>query len=213
MLNVSKWIKIPLLLDQEEMRALFGAFTFELYRIGSVIPKGEGVITPETFLEAYSTYIETLKRGEIPPPPPFFSSVLSVTEEALETIEVDADRELLKPKLPVVLMQAHAVRYSPEDGEFRSQLFGSDGISWGIQLGYPQIYEEPGTHAILATRDLPNGPLFHAIQKWVRSSTRATPFIVDGKRKNVPIRLGKQCFSWIETHPQLIEKGIFVDRA
>ena len=212
MLNVSKWIKIPLLLEVEEMEDLFHSISFHLYRVGCVIPKGEGVISPEAFVALYRTYIETLKGGEVPPSSPFFTTVLSVTEEALETLEVDEHRELLKPKLPVVQMQGHAVRYSAEDGEFRSQLYGSDGISWGIQLGYPQIYEEPTTHAIIQTRELPNGPLFHAIQKWVRQHTRATPFIVEGQRKNVPIRLGKKCFEWIEVHPQLKERGISVDR-
>ncbi len=211
MLSVSKWIKIPLLVEVKEMEALFEALpSFALYQVQKVSPKGEGVIPHATFLQEYAIYIEQLKRGEIPPPLP--SPVLSVIPEALYAMPVEGERELYKAQLPVVQMQAHAVRYSSADQSFRSQLFGSDAITWGIQLGYPQIYEEPKTHAIVQTRDLPNGLLFKEIQKWVRRHTLPTPFIVDGKRQNVPIRLGKGCFEWINAHPELQKQGITVDR-
>ncbi len=210
MLSVSKWVKIPLLVDLQEMEDLFKSLIpFSLYEVQRVTPKGEGIIPLETFLAEYGAYIETLKSGSIPPSLP--SPVLSVTPEALHIMVVEGERQLYKPTLPVVQMQAHAVRYSEADDTFRSQLFGSDGITWGIQLGYPQIFEDPKTCEILPTRDLPNGPLFHAIQKWMRSHTRPTPFLASGRKQNVPIRLGKKCFSWINTHPGLKERGIIVE--
>lgn len=211
MLNVSKWIKIRFLIDLEEMEDLFHSLPpFQLYEVHRVTSKGEGIVPQAFFLKEYGTYIESLQKGEIPQVG-MFSPVLSVTEEALYAMPVEDRRQLYKPQLPVVQMQAHAFRYSPADQSFRSQLFGNDAISWGIQLGYPQIYEDPKTHAIFSTRRLPNGPLFHAIQKWVRSHTLPTPFVVEGKKQNVPIRIGKKCFSWIHAHPQL--KGITIDRA
>jgi len=210
MLNVSKWIKIPLLIDAEEMEDLFKSVTpFCLYQVQKVTPKGEGVISLSAFLEDYSTYIESLKRGKVPAP--LSSPVLSVTPDALHTMAFDDGRQLYKPQLPVIQMQVHAVRYSEADQSFRSQLFGSDAISWGIQLGYPQIYEDPKTYEIHATRDLPNGPLFREIQKWVRMHTRPTPFVVNNQKQNVPIRLGKACFTWINTHPQLKKQGVEID--
>jgi len=211
MLSVSKWIKIPLLIDVEEMEDLFSSITpFRLYQVQKVTPKDEGIISASSFLKDYADYIDSLKRGEVPSARfgPLFSPVLSVTDEALFAMPVGEARQLYKPQLPVIQMQAHAIRYSPADHSFRSQLFGSGAISWGIQLGYPQIYEDPKTHAIFPTRDLPNGPLFHDIQKWVRHNTRPTPFVVEGHKQNIPIRLGKACFSWIAAHPQLKAQGI-----
>ncbi len=193
------------------MEDLFSSLpSFSLYQVGSLTPKGEGVLSLSTFLEIYGAYVAHLKGGE--KPPALSAPVLSVTEDALEVITVDETRQIYKPKLPIVQMQAHAFRYSPEDQTFRSQLFGVDAVTWGIQLGYPQIYADPKTHAIFETRTLPNGPLFHAIQKWVRRHTLPTPFLVEGRRQNVPIRLGKACFSWINEHPQLKEQGIEVVR-
>lgn len=211
-LSVSKWIKLPLLIDTQEMEALFGALpSFQIYDVQRVTSKGEGILSPDAFLSLYASYIADLKNGKCPPPLP--SPVWSLIPEALHILSVEGERQLFKPILPVVQMQAHALRYSHDDRSFRSQLFGSDGIAWGLQLGYPQIYEEPKTHAILPTRDLPNGPLFRAIQQWVRHHTSPTPFVVEGVRQNVPARLGKACFSWINTHPDLIKKGITIERA
>lgn len=210
MLHVSKWIKLPLLIDVSEMKDLFASLApFSLYDVQRVTPVGAGILSKEAFLAEYAIYIEKLKGGEIPSP--LSSPVLSAISEALYAMPVGEGRQLYKPQLPIVQMQAHAVRYSDADQSFRSQLFGADGISWGFQLGYPQIYEDPQTYEILPTRDLPNGTLFRGIQKWVRKFTRPTPFVISGYKQNVPIRLGKACFSWINAHPQLKAKGIVID--
>lgn len=212
MLNVSKWIKLPILIDVQEMEALFDALPqFQLFDVQRVTSKGGGILSKEAFLSVYAAYIADLKNGNSPLRLP--SPVLSVTPEALHPLSIEGDRQLYKPILPVVQMQGHALRYSREDRSFRSQLFGSDGIEWGVQLGYPQIYEEPKTHAILPTRDLPNGSVFREIQSWVRHHTLPTPFIIEGERQNIPARLGKSCFSWINRHPDLIKKGITIERA
>jgi hypothetical protein len=210
MLRVSKWIKIPLLVEAEEMVDLFAQLpAVSLYQVQRVVPKGEGIIPLDLFLEEYASYIESLKKGEIPKP--LSSPVLSINSDAMFPMPVEEGRQLYKPKLPVVQIQAHALRYSPVDHSFRSQLFGSDAISWGIQIGYPQIYEDPATYEIKASRTFPNGSVFHTIQKWTRSKTLPTPFVVDGQRQNVPVRLGKGCFSWINSHPQLKAKGLEID--
>ncbi|MEZ5315032.1 MAG: hypothetical protein R3E91_02315 [Chlamydiales bacterium] len=210
MLNVSKWIKIPLLIDLEEMRALFASLpAFTIYQIQKVTLLGEGVIPIDLFLADYACYISALKQGKIPSS--LTSPVFSVSSEAMEVVFLDGKRQLYRPRLPVVQVVAHAIRYSTIDQSIRSQLFGVDGITWGIQVGYPQIFEDPKTHEIQATRHLVNGPLFYAMQKWIRLHTRPTPFIIAGCKQNVPIRLGKQCFSWINSHSQLEEKGIKID--
>jgi hypothetical protein len=52
--------------------------------------------------------------------------------------------------------------------------------------------------------------LFKKLQKWVRTETTATSFDVQGKKINVPIRLGKKCRSWANSIPQLVETGLKV---
>ena len=56
----------------------------------------------------------------------------------------------------------------------------------------------------------PNTAVFKKMQQWTRMYTIATPFEVEGKKVNVPIRLGKQCLQWIHHHPQLQAKGLRV---
>lgn len=206
-LSVSKWTKLPLLISVEEMEDLFDSITpFSLYQVQKVTLPEEGVIPISTFLKEYGHYIDCLKRGE--PPPLLSAPVMSAIAEALFAIPTTEGRQLYKPRLPVIQIQGHSMRYSSTDQSFRSQLFGADTISWGLQFSFPQIYEDSLTHEILTTRSLPNGLLFHEIQKWIRRHTLPTPFIVEGRRQNVPFRLGKGCFSWINTHQGLQNQGI-----
>jgi hypothetical protein len=58
--------------------------------------------------------------------------------------------------------------------------------------------------------EVEEGALFRKIQLWSREATRATPFVLEGKRINVPIRIGKNCLSWIGNHPQLQSQNIGV---
>ncbi len=206
MLNVSKWIKLPLLLDGEEMAKLFASIDpCALYEVHRVVGESQWVHSLSDFLETYRDYVFSLKEGKEPPLALVrqFAYAMSVTSDAFTAQEVGEKRILLKATLPIVQMQPHALRYSPLDGTFRSGVHGEGTISWGIQLGYPQIYEDPRTHLIQSTRELTNGPLFQQIQKWVRAHTRPTPFEVDGKKQIVPARLGKSCFAWIARHPHL----------
>jgi hypothetical protein len=87
---------------------------------------------------------------------------------------------------------------------------GVKAIFWGIQISYPQIYQDPKSMELLKVGESNNSELFALVRSWVRDATRPTPFVVSGMKTNVPIRLGKQCFSWIGAHPQLKEQGIVV---
>jgi hypothetical protein len=115
--------------------------------------------------------------------------------------------------LPIIQLQAHTLFYSQLDGQVRSMVRGEGEIHWGIQFSYPQIYQNAQTGQIEKIEDnekFPNTALFRRLQRWVRDHTRATPLEVGGKRVNLPARLGKQCFSWINRHPQLLAAGIRV---
>lgn len=193
-LQVSKWLKIPLLIDEAEMHGLLSCIpeSAYFYPIQGIVNEGEEEVTKGKFLEIYAQYVGQLKEGNIPAPIPPYA--LSEDEQSLYAIEVGEGRVLIKPRLPVIQFQANQVRYSSEDGAFRTQQFGCGGITWGIQISYPQLFQDNKTHEIVGVQTLPNTPLFKTLQKWVRAHTRATPFIVDGRKQNEPIRLGKNLF-------------------
>ena len=91
--------------------------------------------------------------------------------------------------------------------------FGADCITWGLQFSYPQIYQDPVTLEISKAdrnEELSNSELFKNLIRWQRLTTRPTPFLTEKGLENIPIRIGKSCFSWINNHPQFIEAKIKV---
>lgn len=216
-LQASKWLKTPALLEVDEMSHLFETLGhFNLYRTGAVVTEKEASVSQKDFLTFYAAYIESLKKSILPEPAtyqPWFSLALSSTNESFFSVEVGNEKQLLRICHPIIQLQAHTLDYSPFDKKFRSMVFGSESITWGILFSYPQIYLDAITKDIINTKDQPNYPnsvLFHSLQKWMRQHTIPTPFITEGIKYNVPMRLGKQCISWINRHPQLITKGLQV---
>lgn len=216
-MQASKWLKCPMLVSANEMADLFRALQpFFIYNTGSVTKREEGQISLASFLEAYADYVSTLMRGDIPDESQFrslFSSVFTTTSEALYALAVEGERQLIRVFKPVVQLQAHRLHYSDADRSFRSMTYGTDGILWGIQFSYPQLFQESKTKEVLQvdTRpEFPNTQLFRTIQKWSRDHTIPTPFMVDGTKMNLPARLGKECLPWINSHPQLVQKGFAI---
>lgn len=215
-LQASKWQKLPLLIDVEEMQSLLTALgPFWMVQISGLIPLGQEILYPEAFLDVYQHYITSLKKGEDPKDSrlrSYFSSVWTTFLEALYAVKMNERQGLVKVQHPVIQLQAHRCDYSFADGSFRSMVMGVDSISWGIQFSYPHLYQDEQLQ-VLTVREgpqFPNTSLFKRLQQWVRSHTIPTPFEVEGKVVKVPIRLGKKCFSWINIHPQLQAKGLRV---
>lgn len=211
-LQASKWLQIPLLLDTAEMKDLLDTMG-ELWIVltTGVTQKGAGFISKEEFLNCYQAYVEALKTGEMPSDSrirPYFSAALTCTLDPLYTVPVGESQQLIKVDRPVIQLQQHRFDYSNADGKFRSMVFGMNSILWGIQFSYPQLFQDEHLQVkqVREIAEFPNTAVFKRLQKWVRVNTVATPFIVEGRLINVPIRLGKQCFSWINNHPQLKPK-------
>lgn len=216
-IEVSKWLRIQLLVDQEEMKRLVESLpSFHMFAVSGVMKCDQTLIAPEDFLREYSDYVSILQRGELPDENTYsrvFPTVWTSTMDALYAILVGEDQQLVRIAKPVIQLQHHRFDYSPFDGKFRSMVLGKETTMWGIQFSYPQLYKDPATHEIIMLNDgkaYPNTALFRKLQKWVRDNTIVTPFIVNGEQINVPIRLGKQCLSWINTHPQLAGKNLSV---
>jgi hypothetical protein len=202
----SKWLKIQALIDGDELRSLFETLSpFWIYPLTGIV--GGQPILKEFFVEEYSRWIDALKRGA-PPSDAELRRLLACAftddPEALWLQKVSKGY-LAKIGKPVVQVQAHYFSYSPVDNVFRPMSMGSESVFWGLQFSFPQIYQDPKTMELC---EAGAGNLFRKIQLWAREATRATPFVVEGKRMNAPIRLGKNCFSWIQGHPQLIQRKI-----
>lgn len=216
-LQASKWLQHQLLIDIEEMENLFeemGEFT--IVKVGAIVTLQNAVVSKEEFLSLYRKYVEILQSGNLPDITAFrrvFSVAITSSPDALFACRVGPDQYVIKVAKPIIQVQAHAMHYSVHDNKFRPMVFGPDCITWGLQFAYPQIYQDPQTMKIEKVTDedsCPNTLLFRTIQKWQRRSTVPTPFYVEGKKVNVPMRLGHRCIPWINRHPQLIHQGVEV---
>ncbi len=214
-LQVSKWTKVQVLLDAEEMRALLESLGNIYFIPVSELVK-EGVISASGFLEKYSDYISLLKEGKVPPSEEFrrlFSCAMSTTLDCFYAIAVGEGKFLIKPTRPVVQLQAHHFFYSDLDKKFHPMVLSPESISWGLQISYPQLFQDHHTRKVIKvvdSLDFPNSALFLKLLRWMRNFTLPTPFQVKGSRVNAPIRIGKQSLAWIKNHPQLKQRGIEV---
>lgn len=214
-MQASKWLKLQVLVERRSLEDLFQHLgDFEIYLTGKLTEKGGGIIAKEEFLDVYEKYICDLKQGQAPDErvfAPYFSCVLSATPEAVYALYTSTDQQIIRVAKPVIQMQAHTLDYSPRDGKLRSMVFGVDSVQWGIQFSYPQLYlENNEVVQALHQTEYPNTSLFKRLQEWVRTHTLPTPFEIEGKKQNAPVRIGQECFGWINTHPQLQKKGLRV---
>jgi hypothetical protein len=218
-MQASKWLHAQALLDAKELEALFEALgDFSIFIAGAITKKEEGELSKDQFLASYTEYINRLQKGETLDIAHFRSLltvVLTKSTEALYAIEMEGGRELIRLRRPVIQIQMHNLAYSDEEKKFRPMIFGENSTLWGLQFAYPQIVSNGKTQTVEKVEEstaFPNTALFKTLQRWMRNNTRATPFLVgeEKTRINVSMRLGKECFSWINTHPQLIKQSIEV---
>lgn len=209
----SKYLKYHALSSQQELQKLFQQLDpFWIFRLTG-LSNGEA-ITQEHFLSVYGGWIEDLKRGYVPSDAALkelLACAFTAHTSALWKQSVPGGRFLMKVAEPVVQVQAHFFTYSSVDGVFRPMTMGAESIFWGLQFAFPQIYQDPKTMDLREVEESENATLFQKIKQWIKEETRPTPFLVEGQRINVPIRLGKSCFSWISQHPQLRQLRVYAD--
>lgn len=216
-LRASKWQQLFVLLDADEMTQLLTALApLHLYMAGMVLPRGAGELSQAQFMDIYRQYVDALAGGKTVNDGVIrsaFSTLWTRSADQLSVAALGEHEQLIRPGNPVIQLRPHRFSYSTHDQKFRSMVLGANSISWGIQFAYPQILQNPVTQEIMTITDnsqFPNTALFKALQRWVRHNTLPTPFVVDGHRTNVPIRLGKACFAWINRHPQLAAHSLNV---
>lgn len=215
-LQASKWLDFQLLIDEQEMQNLFDELgDFEIFKVGCVCAFDEGQVSREDFLNSYRSYVESLKAGKLPDETTFrshFSSVFTVYRDPIYQIPIAGNRRILRVNQPVVQLQVNQIAYSEADCKFRALVFGKESILWGLQFSYPQLFQDANKEVFKTLNDsrFLNTALFRKLQFWVRQYTIPTPFVVQGKVIHVPMRLGKQCLSWINRHPQLTQHHLEV---
>jgi hypothetical protein len=212
-ISVSKWLKHYVLLDSSEMERLISHVRPLYFFDVSTLTALEKIALPEEqFLSSYHAYIVALRAGQpLEKLPRELSSALSVTPEALYVHEVQPGRYMAKPLKPLVQLQPHRFFHSKIAKTIHSQVMGPDSISWGLQIAYPQIFFDEGNYSkVHNTPDFPNTSLFTHIAKWLRLHTVPTTFVFEDQKITTPLRLGKECFSWIANHPQLQKQGLAV---
>lgn len=216
-MQATKWLKVQLLISGSEMASLIKALgSFDIYIAGAVTIKGGGRTTQEQFIKTYHSYADALEQGKLPKDAdyrPLFSAVFTKDPNSIYTVPVGTDRQLWRIARPVIQLQPHSLDYSTHDGKFRPMVFGSESILWGLQFSYPQLFQDPATKEVYNVNEnpsFPNTELFKNLQRWIRSQTIPTPFLVDEHKINVPMRLGKRCLRWINQHPQLLHRHIQV---
>jgi hypothetical protein len=216
-LQASRWQRQPVLLSFAEMERLFVDLEQPLLLLmGRFYTRSDFKQHKDQFLHFYRTYVDALSQGQLPDEElcrQYFSAAFSTDTEPFYLLSGAPDKYLLRHTLPIIQLQYHQFSYSPLDGQVRSMVYGQETISWGIQFSYPQMYIEPIDKNIRQTNanETINAQLFRHLQRWLRQNTVPTPLIADERHFNAPIRLGKECISWIQRHPQLNQYGLAVD--
>lgn len=211
----SKWLHFDLLVDTSTMKELFSTLGKPLFQVSTlgVAKKGTSQIDEKTFLEVWQRYLDVLKRGESPNDAEFrffFTSSFTRDLKALFFLDVGSDREIVSPIEPLLQMQIHRFHYSKEDAKFHPMSFGEKSISWGVRISYPQLFQYPDTRVVEdATKSqFINADLLIQLKNWIRRYTQPTPFIARGKKIYEPMRIDKECLSWIDCHAHLRREGL-----
>lgn len=204
----SKWLKFQVLCQRDEIEQLFERIRpFYIFPLTGIVDGNP--ISEEGFLSEYESWISGLKNGRVPEDRSLRKILAAAFTDDLDSLWLQAAGKgyLVKIAKPTLLVQAHFFSYSEMDGVFRPMSMGQGSIFWGLQFSFPGVYQDAKT---MELKEVGKSEMFESVRLWVREATRATPFLVEGKRSNSSIRLGKLCFSWIGNHPQLQTRGISI---
>ena len=106
LLQVSKWMKVQILLDQEEMIDLFEKLDpFYLIVVSKPVKEQNALLSQNDFLQTYLKYIHSLKKDRIVQDSYFrecFSCAMTRSKEVFYAMPVSEERFLIKPVLPVI---------------------------------------------------------------------------------------------------------------
>lgn len=204
--QAAKWMKLQMLIDANGLNSLLKALQpLQIVSLSSVGSMEQLFLSSEQYVASYAGWIERLKQGLLPEESelrPYQATAWVMDEESVWLQEIPKQRFMAKVCKPVLVVQIHFMGYSTVDGEFRPMVLSKESLFWGLQFSFPQVYQDPKTGQLLEVEEK---EIFSVLRRWSRDHTVPTPMLANGKKVNLPIRLGKECFSWIDRHPQLMQ--------
>lgn len=211
--QAAKWLKLQALLDGDELALLLEAL--DPFWIVPLTPatSTEPAMQRAAYVETYRNAIHRLQAGDelhtfrdLPP------TIWIRSPTSLWLQQIEGNRFLVRPQEPWVQVQLHQMTYSAEQKAFYPMSLAEEAIFWGLQFSFPGVYQEPRTLEFKEAKGGLNWELFQILRRWIRENTVATPMHIEGEKMNLPIRIGKQCFAWIDSHPGLKRRALVVKR-
>ena len=212
--QASKWISYRALLDSSEMESLFEILPpFALYNVSELINLDQALFSRQAFLKEYASFVQKLKQRQTSfLPKPLFSAAMSTTPEIFYTIDVK-EKIILKLIRPAIQLSLFHFTCSKDRRSFHLMTCDRESVQWGVQFSYPYLHSNSKKGEVVEVMRDPsdvNISLFQALAKWMRRNSRPTSFLIEGKKVSIAARIGNRCMTWINSHPQLAQKGLIV---
>jgi hypothetical protein len=206
---VSMWLSYSFFLSYDEMRDFIDYLSpFYIIRTDIVLDeKDDGIVNSKEFLEVYKNYISDLslhqgideKRVR-----KYFHAIWTVSLDIAYNIKLKCGRHILKIFRPALVLQHHKMSYNKESQKFFSMVFGKDLLSFGLNLSYPQLYQDPKDktlHKVMLEDKFENTLLFNKAKEWIKKHTRPLTVVIDKKKCVQTIRIGKKSLEVLKNHP------------
>lgn len=206
----SKWQKIPVLFDESELKEFFSSLDpFYIYQTGKPVEKIHLDGGVEEFFSSYQKMMDCLKNGEMTHS--MGTYLMTNDLQAIYQIELNEKQSLVKPRLPVILVQPHYFCFSQETKNFYSMSLGGNRIFWGLLFSFPTIFQFHHTQRIeKVDNQFLNNSLFTTLRKQIRNFSFPTTFVFEDQKYPTSFRLGRNSVDWINHHPKLLENGLTI---
>ena len=206
-MRCSKWLRHAALLSLKEMEIFLDSLgSFYFIPAAGLVSLGNWQITKEEFLLQYRSYVEWLNlHSELPSPSfrKFFTLMLSSSLEDFYAVPTSSDRFVIKARRPVIQIQLYHCFISRFDGQIHPMALSQESFSWGIQISYPQIYEDPVTHQfskVMLSKDFMNTEVFKEMVQWFRKNTKPVSLEIQEQKIYAPFRIGKESTELVSSH-------------
>lgn len=201
---VSKWLYLYLLLDSQDWRLFFQEFSpFNCLITSSLQKKNHFCVPFEDFINAYEEYALLLKKDgciDLSKFRTIFSISLTKDIDDYEMLEFEDERVLIKPQLPMIQFRPCSWLLSSND-EVKMRNYGGSSVSWGIEIGYPGVFQDPKTKQIKnALTELINGQFYKEIMRWVRKHSTCVTLQSNDIMIKTPLRIGENAKKWMNEY-------------
>jgi hypothetical protein len=208
--HCSKWLRHVVLLEKSEMQSLLDAMgSFFLVPATGLVSVDSFLVEKGTFLSRYESYLQQIVESPEFPSSSVrnaFTLMLSSSLDSFYALEVPSNKFIIRARLPVIQLQMYHCFFSKLDQKIHSMAMNKESFSWGLQISYPQIYEDPNTHEfinVLKSQDLQDTKLYKEIVQWIRNHTKPVCLSFHGHTIWAPFRMGKGARDWTFAHKGL----------